>query len=144
MQGNLPEARSLAEQAIGIRERTLGPDHQDTADSVSNLAVVLQMQGNLKGAVAQFERALRIFEKRLGLQAPITNRCAYSLARTLLRLNCPGEAARLAERALAAHEAMLDASHHWRLDSARVTADAYNALGRGEEALALRQRYGLS
>lgn len=144
MQGNLPEARLLAEQALGIRERTLGLDHQDTADSASNLAVVLQMQGDLDGAVAQLYRALEIFEKELGLDAPVTNRCAYSLAKTLLPLNRPEEAAGLAERALAAHEAKLKAQHHWRLDSARFTAEVYDALGRVEEALALRQRYGFS
>ena len=33
-------------------------------------------------------------------------------------------------------------NHPWTKDSARVTADALDALGRHEEAKALRERYG--
>ena len=34
--------------------------------------------------------------------------------------------------------------HAWTKDSARVTADALDALGRTEEAKALRERYGVT
>jgi hypothetical protein len=34
--------------------------------------------------------------------------------------------------------------HPWTKDSARVTADALDALGRTEEAKALREKYGLT
>jgi hypothetical protein len=37
----------------------------------------------------------------------------------------------------------LGRDHPWTKDSARVTADALDALGRSEEAKALRGRYGL-
>ena len=33
--------------------------------------------------------------------------------------------------------------HDWTKDSARVTADALDALGRTEEAKGLRERYGV-
>jgi hypothetical protein len=35
-------------------------------------------------------------------------------------------------------------NHRWTKDSARVTADALDALGRTEEAKALRERYGVT
>lgn len=38
----------------------------------------------------------------------------------------------------------LDVDHAWTKDSARVTADALDALGRNDEAKALRERYGLT
>ena len=39
---------------------------------------------------------------------------------------------------------MLGRDNAWTKDSARVTADALDALGRTEEAKALRERYGLA
>jgi hypothetical protein len=48
----------------------------------------------------------------------------------------PSEALALSDAALAVHDA-------WTKDSARVTADALDALGRTEEAKALRERYGI-
>ncbi len=49
----------------------------------------------------------------------------------------------LAESALATHARVNGPSHPWTKDSARVTADALEALGRADEAAALRARYGL-
>ena len=46
--------------------------------------------------------------------------------------------------ALAAYDKVLGRNHAWTKDSARVTADALDALGRTEEAKALRERYGLA
>jgi len=54
-----------------------------------------------------------------------------------------GEALPHAEAALAAHDKALGLNHPWTKDSAGVTADALDALGRGAEAEALRARYGL-
>ena len=53
----------------------------------------------------------------------------------------PSEALCAAERALATHEATGGPHHNWTKDSARVTADALDALGRAEEAKELRARY---
>ena len=44
--------------------------------------------------------------------------------------------------AVAAHDKALGRDHAWTKESARVTADALDALGRTEEAKALRERYG--
>ena len=56
----------------------------------------------------------------------------------------PTEALTLGETALAAHDKALGRDHAWTKDSARVTADALDALGRAEEAKALRERYGVT
>jgi hypothetical protein len=45
------------------------------------------------------------------------------------------------EAALAANEKSLGPTHVWTLDSARVTADALDALGRTVEAETLRGHY---
>jgi hypothetical protein len=43
-----------------------------------------------------------------------------------------------------AHDNVLGRDHAWTKDSARGTADALDALGRTEEAKALRERYGVT
>ena len=50
----------------------------------------------------------------------------------------------LYERALAIFEKALGPDHAQTKDSARVTADALDAVGRTEEAKALRQTYGVT
>jgi hypothetical protein len=53
------------------------------------------------------------------------------------------EALALGETALTAHDKVLGRDHAWTKDCARVTADALDALGRTEEAKALREQYGV-
>jgi hypothetical protein len=55
----------------------------------------------------------------------------------------PSEALAMSEAALAAHDKALGAAHPWTKGSARVKARALDALGRADEATALRARYGL-
>jgi hypothetical protein len=54
-----------------------------------------------------------------------------------------GEALAHGKVALAAHDKALGPNHPWTKDSARVTADALDALDRDAEATALRARYGI-
>ena len=67
-----------------------------------------------------------------------------NLGRLLLATGKPGEALALGEAALAAHEKLLGQEHPMTKSSARVTADALDALGRAGEAAALRARHGLA
>ena len=91
-----------------------------------------------------YERALALTQQVLGPEAPGTNRVRSNLSRILLSAGEPTEAVGLSEAALAAHDKVLGRDHAWTKDSARVTADALDALGRTEEAKALRERYGLT
>jgi hypothetical protein len=75
-----------------------------------------------------------------GHQHPTTNIARCEDAYILLE-NChPTEALALGQAALANFET----NHPWSAHAARVTADALDALGRTEEAEALRERYGLT
>jgi hypothetical protein len=53
-------------RALAIREKMLGPQHPATAQSLNNLAGLLQAQSDLAGARPLVERALAIREKVLG------------------------------------------------------------------------------
>jgi hypothetical protein len=79
----------------------------------------------------------------LGPEHPATNRVRRNLARLLVAAGSGAEALTFGETALASHEKALGKNHRWTKDSARTTADALAALGRGDEAAALRERYDL-
>jgi tetratricopeptide (TPR) repeat protein len=51
-------ARPLFERSLAIREKAFGHEHPETAQSLHNLALVLQAQGNLIEARPLLERAL--------------------------------------------------------------------------------------
>ena len=66
------------------------------------------------------------------------------MSRLLLLTGSPKEALALSGTALAARDKVLGRDHSWTKGSARVTADALDALGRTEEAKVLRERHGLA
>jgi hypothetical protein len=91
----------------------------------------------------QGHKAIAIGEKVLGRDHSLTQRYASHYARLLLDTRRAAEALTVAQAALATHEAVRGLSQPWTKDSARVTADALDALGRTEEAKVLRARYGV-
>jgi tetratricopeptide (TPR) repeat protein len=143
-QGDVAGARPLYERALAIYEKALGPEHPDTAASLNNLANLLAAQGDIAGARPLYERALAIREKTLGPEHPRTALVRCNLSGPLLLMGRATEALTLGENALAAHDKVLGRDHSWTKDSARVTADALDALDRTDEAKALRERYGVT
>ncbi len=77
---DLGAARSWYEQALAIAERVHGPDHVDTAKSLSSLASVLQDQGECAAARPLYQRALASFERILGPEHPDTATARNNLA----------------------------------------------------------------
>ena len=141
-EGNFAEARALLERALAIAEN-LGPENTRTATCLSNLAGFLQSHDDLAGAKPCFERAIAIREKTLGSGDRVTNRDRCELARVLLAMGHPAQALALSETALAGHDKALGPNNPWTKDSARVNAEALDALGRGKDAAALRAHYAL-
>lgn len=79
--GKYDEAIPLAERALAIREKALGPDHPDVATSLDNLAGLLRLYAislhvpaerkvPLGRAKALYQRSLAIREKALGTDHP--------------------------------------------------------------------------
>jgi tetratricopeptide (TPR) repeat protein len=104
-------ARQLLGRALAIREKALGPDHPETAESLSNLATLLRAQGDLAGARPLYERALAICEGALGPEHPHT---ALGLNNLGLLLRDQGDEAgawQHDERALAIREKALGPDH---------------------------------
>ena len=143
-QGDLVGAVACRDRALAILEKTRVPEHFETATCLGCLGLVFQQQGEFSNAQSLFGRAVAIFIKVRGLEHSDTNRMRYRLSCLCLIMGNPLEACALGEAALAVHDKSLGRDHTWTKDSARVTADALDALGRAEDAKALRERYGVT
>jgi hypothetical protein len=64
----------------------MGPDHPNTATSLHNFADVRRAQGDLQAARTLLDRALAIWETRLGADHPDTVRSREALAAVVAEL----------------------------------------------------------
>jgi tetratricopeptide (TPR) repeat protein len=142
-QGDLAAARPLFERALAIREEVLGPEHPYTALSLNCVGGLLRDLGQPDAAHLLFRRGIAISEKALGVGHPLTQRYRSQYARLLLMTGRAADAHRVADAALAVHARINGPGHTWTKGSARVTADALDAIGRADEATAMRARYGI-
>jgi tetratricopeptide (TPR) repeat protein len=106
------QARPLRERALTIRERALGPEHPDTAESLNNLGLLLQDQGDHAGARPLLERALAIGEKVLGPEHPDTWARVNNLASVRQAQGDFAAARSLRERALTISEKVFGPEDH--------------------------------
>jgi CHAT domain-containing protein/Tfp pilus assembly protein PilF len=68
--GKYDEALALAERVREIRERILGADHLDVAQSLNGLALIYEMRSEYAKAEQLYERSLAIREKAQGPEHP--------------------------------------------------------------------------
>jgi tetratricopeptide (TPR) repeat protein len=73
----------LHKRALAIREKALGPDHPDVANSLNNLARLYQDQHRYADAEPLHKRALAITEKTLGPKHPDVATALKRLARLI-------------------------------------------------------------
>jgi len=67
---------SVYERELAQREKDLGPEHPDVAESLSNLAILYNQQGDYDKAQPLYERALTIWER---VQGPNSSDVAHTL-----------------------------------------------------------------
>ena len=116
------QTRQLFERALAIRETALGREDPKTAESLNNLAIVLEGLGLLAEARPLFERALEIRQKVLGPESPDTANSLNNLAHLQQAQGDLSGARPLFERALAIRQNVLGAKHPY-------TATSLNNLG---------------
>src|SRR5262249_39116397 len=78
--GDYAKAEPLYQQALGIREKALGPAHPEVATSLNNLAGLYHAKGDYTKAEPLYQRALRIKEKGLGPAHPSVATSLHNLA----------------------------------------------------------------
>jgi tetratricopeptide (TPR) repeat protein len=105
--GDLEGAEPLFRSALEIAEKTLGPDHPDTAGSLNNLAGLLESKGDYAAAEPLYRRALTIAERTLGPNHPNTATALDNLAGLLESKGDDAGAEPLYRRALSTAEKAL-------------------------------------
>jgi DNA-binding CsgD family transcriptional regulator/tetratricopeptide (TPR) repeat protein len=133
-------ARRFIERALTFRERTLGPEHPDTAQSLNRLAMLLRTQGDYTASRPLVERVLAIRERTLGPNHPDT---AESLNYLGLMLQAEGEysaALPVYERASAIREQTLGPDHPDTAQSIHNLGYVLHLLGDTSAARPLMER----
>jgi len=139
-EGKYDEALEPCQRALAIREKVLGGENTDVAQSLNNLAGLYYLVGDYRKAEPLYKRALVIREKALGSEHP---KVATVLSNLALLYQDKGDYAKaepLYQRALAISEKALDEKP---LDVATLLnnlASMYSAKGDYAKAEPLFQR----
>jgi len=134
------EARPLAERALELREKALGPEHPDVARSLNNLAALYWKKGDYAKAEPLYQRALAIREKTLGPEHPDVALSLNNLANLYYDKGDYAKAEPLHQRALAIREKALGPEHPDVAASLNNLANLYGAKGDYAKAEPLFQR----
>jgi len=99
--GQIAEAETLQEQVLAIHEKTLGANNAITANSMSNLGFVYELQGRHADAERLYRRALGVRESVLGPDHPDVAVNLNNLAKVLMELGKDEQIGRSEARARA-------------------------------------------
>jgi len=129
-EGKYREAVAPAERALALREKALGPNHPDVAESLNNLAALYRAQGAYAKAEPLYARALEIREKALGPHHPDVAESLNNLAALYRAQGAYAQAEPLLTRALDIAEKVLGPNDPDGLDQAGLAmADANRGPG---------------
>ncbi len=136
-QGNYDEALKYYNIALGIREKTLGKDHPDTAATYNNLAILYHDLGNYDKSLKYYEINLEICKKTLGKDHPSTAATYHNLAGLYRDLGNYDQALKYFKTALEINEKALGKDHPDTATTYNNLAGLYRILGKYDEAMKL-------
>ena len=139
-QGQYAAAIPLAERALAIREKVLGLEHPDVAQSLNNLAEPYRNMGNYQKAEPLYQRSLAISEKVLGQEHPLAATSLNNLAELYRNMGNYQKAEPLYQRSLAIREKVLGLEHPDVARSLNNLAGLYENMGNYQKAEPLYQR----
>jgi CHAT domain-containing protein/Tfp pilus assembly protein PilF len=125
---------------LAIREKALGPNHPDVAQSLNNLAELYKDQGRYADAEPLFKRSLDIAEKASGPNHPEFAGSLDNLASLYIHQGRYADAEPLIKRSLAIYEKTLGPNHPYVSTPLNDLASLYKTQGRYAEAEPLYQR----
>ena len=108
--GNRDQAERRYRQSLAIREKILGKDHPDVAESLNGLASVIGLR-NIGEAEQSARRSLSIREKALGKTDPDVAESLSTLVEVTMDIGKPKEVDSNLQRAIAIRENSLGQSH---------------------------------
>ncbi len=123
-QARFPEAEQLHQQALDDRERELGADHVEVADSLGRLGSLAAQLGRFPEAESQLKRAIGLFEKSPETERRRLADCLHDLACVKHQQGRFAEAEPLYRKALAIREEVLGREH----DRVAATVSALSEL----------------
>ncbi|MBL9130395.1 MAG: tetratricopeptide repeat protein, partial [Verrucomicrobiaceae bacterium] len=110
-QEEFKEAEKSLERAAGVRERTLGTHHLQTAESYRELGRIRVRQQDINGAAAYFAHALKLDHKNLGAASGEVEEDLRVLTMTLCDLGREAEALAEANKLLDEVETTMGKNH---------------------------------
>jgi CHAT domain-containing protein/Tfp pilus assembly protein PilF len=138
--GKYDEALQLAEQVLEIREKALGPEHQDVGASLHNLGSLYWVKGDYERAEQLYRRALAIREKALGSEHIDVSGTLTNLGILYFDKGEYNKAEPLYLRALSIREKALGSEHEDVADSLNNLANLHSIKGDYAKAEPLHQR----
>jgi serine/threonine protein kinase/tetratricopeptide (TPR) repeat protein len=108
--GDRDKAERLYRQSLAIREKVLGKDHADVAESQNGLALVLAVR-KIGEAEQMARKSLGIREKALGENDPAVAESLSTLVEVTMDIGKPSEIESYLERAIAIRESSLGSEH---------------------------------
>lgn len=138
--GKYEEAHPLAERALAIREKVLGTEHAQVANSLNNLANLYSDKGQLDKSERLYQRALAIREQVLGPEHPSVAQSLNNLAILCRNKGDYAKAKLLLRRALDIREKTLTAQHPDVARTLNSLAVLYYQKGDYDQAEPLFQR----
>ena len=139
-EGKFDQAEPLAKQALAIREKALGPQHEDTARSLNTLACLYDADGRLDEARARYEQALSILAKRGEGQGPGATSIRDNLATIAHAQSRHDEAEALYKQSLTAREKAPDSKPIDLTPTLQNLATLYLDQGKYDQAEPLYKR----
>ena len=134
------EAMPLAQRALAIQEKALGPNHPSVANLLNNLAFLYVAQGRYAEAEPLYKRSLAIREKALGPDHPDVAASLGNLAQLYKDQGRYADAEPLFKRSLTIREKTLGPDHPDVATSLNALASLYQHQGRYADAEPLYKR----
>jgi hypothetical protein len=139
-EGDHDGARVLLEEVLSVRRRTLGDQHPDTLDSITNLALLHTELGSYKVALDLSQEVVASHRKSLGEQEITDEEVAHSIGSLAAVHNLMGNCAMaepLHKEALAIRQRLLGPENIDTLNSMYGLGQCTLGLGRQEEGMAM-------
>jgi CHAT domain-containing protein/tetratricopeptide (TPR) repeat protein len=133
-EGKYREAVPMAERAVTLREKLLGPDHPLVANSLNNLAKLYEELGDAERAVPLYDRAIKSYEKTLGAEHMALAAPLHNLGELYSAIGEYERGEPLFLRAIAIVTKALGAEHPHAATSANSLALLYRLTGRYDKA----------
>lgn len=134
--GGYEKAQALAERALELRERLVGPEHAKVAACLNAVGLICMARSDYARAEGLLRRALGIAEKAFGKEHPAVAEVLDNLAKNENAKARYADAERMARQALAMREKTLGADHFLVAVSLGTLGDI--SLARGDLADARR------